>query len=380
MIVDTETISAYVQRASLALREMHGDRVVVSLEAVRQLTYSLSLRLLVGLPGGDTERVFVKVRRPSGGRTSANEADVDRAIRRLREEYTILTRARAWSHANDPSLDVVEPLGYLDDCNALLLRQARGRSLDSLVARDHPLSLPAIVRAGRWLRAFHSAINPSTLVPWSASAYLTQTEALVDGLVADGVDPAVLRELREGIRAEAQRFDGMVCARSCVHGDYKLRHIWADTNALQVLDFGNCHDAFIVEDLAAFIIELEVRDLGALRLRRPLTTTASAVFLEAYGPIASPGILSLQLIFARLKKWQRRRRRFSRSRTARRLQSVLATTGTAEVFLSTYVDPFFVKRVESELGWLHMQPASEMPALGFSGQVARDMTTRPTTS
>lgn len=369
----SEDVTPYVGRVSSALREVYGAAATLELAACRSLAYSLSLRFDVRPPHAAPESVFVKIRRASRFGTYDPEARGGRAARLAREEHELLLHVRDWARAHDPTLGVVEPLAYLDDCNALLTRGARGEGLDGLVSANAPLALPAIVRAGRWLHAFHLQMHRAEQVPWDAAIYIDRVARLAADLRASGADEATLDALLARVKSLAARYGGLPCPHSRIHGDFKLRHVWADAQGLQVLDFGNSHRAPIVVDLAAFLVELEVLELGAWTTSSVPFMVAGPVFLEAYGPLPAPGILSLQLIHARLKKWGRRRVKFSSSRVARRLEQVLQRTGTARAVRLGYIDPFFLKRLEMEVAWLESREPSFEAAVACTGVLARTL-------
>lgn len=370
-------VDEYRQRLIRALREVYGEQAGIRCGATRALGYSLSFAFEVTPADGVPQRVFAKARRASRFGAYAAPDGETRAARLLQQEFRTLQAADAWFRAHAPSLGVAAPVAYLDDCHALILRAARGTALDTLVARAHPVVLPAVVRAGRWLQGFHGGVNHLVTSPWTFQVFADRLGRVLGELAASGYEAGRMASLRARVLAQAARFEGLACSHSLLHGDYKLRHIWASETGLQVLDFGNVHHGPVVEDLAAFIVELEVMELGRWTRPTPGARELSAVFLESYGALHAPPLLSLQLILARIKKWSRRRARISSSRSARRVQHLLRLTRTHHVVQRRYLDPWFADRIEAELSWLAGQDARSDLAVAYTGHLAEAMRIAP---
>lgn len=329
----------------------------VRCESTRALGYSLSFVFERETPGLPPERLFAKIRRAAKFGAYDAPDDGGRAARLGRQEYDTLRRTHAWFIRHPSGLGVVEPVLYLDAVNALVIRGAQGRALDELTAAGHPLALPAVARCGRWLRAFHQQVSQPAQAPWNATSFLRRFTRVADTLRASGVDGAVVARLRTRAGHEARRLDGAPHLQTTVHGDLKLRHVWAAPDRLDVIDFGNVHTAPNVEDLAAFVVELELLELGQRVRSGCIPSDMAAVFLDAYGHIETPALLGLELALVRVKKWARRRARFSTSPRGHRLQKLLRRSGMDGLAMRRYIDPWFLRRIDDELTWVARQPA-----------------------
>ncbi len=370
MSAPTDHVGAYRDRILARLQDIYGRQARITCVATRALGYSISFRFVVEHEDGSLVGLFAKVRRASkfGGYEAVDPESKTARLGRL--EYDTLERAHAWFSAHTPDLGVVRPVTYVEDCHALVVTAAEGMAVDEIVKQRHPLQLAAVARAGRWLRHFHMDVAAPATEGWQAAPHLARLDRISKALGGAGADDAVVTALRDRLARHVQRLDGTPCVHSLAHGDYKLRHIWTTPTRMEVLDFGNVHTAPVVEDLAAFLVELEVGELAAVRPSPPGAAAFSAAFLDAYGPIGSPATLAVQLVLARMKKWARRRVKPSSAPAARRLQRLLRLTGTDELARRQLIDPFFQSRIESELAWLERNPVAMAPAIPYTGALA----------
>ena len=363
-------VAAYRERVLGALRTAFGHDARVTCTATRALGYSISFRFVVD-QGPRSSHLFAKVRRASkfGGYEEVDPTSKTARLGRL--EYETLQRADKWFSAHVPELGVVRPVVYIDECQALVVTAAEGIALDQLASVPrHALYPAAVGRAGRWLRLFHEHVGAPEMRPWDTTSFAARLRKVCASLLAAGVDGAIVRDIEERTQTQAGRTADHTCTRALGHGDYKLRHIWTTPHRMQVLDFGNVHVAPVAEDLAAFLVELEVSELGAIGQSTPSAHALGAAFLDAYGPIHAPRTLALQLVLARLKKWARRREKLSASSTARRVQRILRLTGTEQLARRQFIDPWFLARVEPELLWLERDPGRPTHAIGYTGALA----------
>ncbi len=373
MTAPTDHVEAYRDRILARLRDVYGQQARITCVATRALGYSISFRFVLDREDRPVVGLFAKVRRASkfGGYEAVDPESKTARLGRL--EYETLERAHAWFSTHTPDLGVVRPVTYVEDCHALVVTAAEGMAVDEIVKQRHPLQLAAVARAGRWLRHFHMDVAAPVTEGWRATAHLARLDRISKALGDAGTDATVVTAIRDRLAERARRLDGVPCVHTLAHGDYKLRHIWTTPARMEVLDFGNVHTAPIVEDLAAFLVELEVGELAAVRPSPPGAAALSAAFLDAYGPIASPATLAVQLVLARMKKWARRRVKPSSAPAARRLHRLLRLTGTDELARRQLIDPFFQSRIESELAWLERNPAAPAPAIPYTGALAESL-------
>ena len=136
---------------------------------------------------------------------------------------------------------------------------------------------------------------------------------------------------------------------SLLHGDYKLRHIWASHEFIQVFDFGNVHPGPCYVDVAAFLVELSVLKLGHPWFESRRVHGYTETFLRGYFSMQPPQLLGLYVVEALLKKWVRRRRTWSRTSVASTLHMCLRQVGAKALVERWYLDRWFATRIHESL-------------------------------
>jgi aminoglycoside phosphotransferase (APT) family kinase protein len=134
-----------------------------------------------------------------------------------------------------------------------------------------------------------------------------------------------------------------------LHGDYKLRHVWADRGSIQVFDFGNVHAGDCYADVASFLVELSVLRLGSPSFDSKKIDRYSEAVLSGYFTTERPPLLGFYTVEALLKKWMRRLRSWSRTAMVSRLQMGARRVGAAPLVERLYLDRWFMARVRESL-------------------------------
>jgi hypothetical protein len=137
---------------------------------------------------------------------------------------------------------------------------------------------------------------------------------------------------------------------SLIHGDCKLRHVWATEDSIQVLDFGNTKTGDSWIDPAALVVELCLYSLWSRRLDSSGKADDIRTLLRAYFDGPPPLAFSLYVVDCLLKKWHRRLRRWGPGRGISGLQRSLQRAGLAHRVDRLYVDRWFTSQIEAWLG------------------------------
>lgn len=219
-------------------------------------------------------RVIVKQHRP--------EADAVRtAAVRAEHEYRVLRMLHA---AMDAEHSVPRALELDAQHGKLIIERATGTPLDVLIRelkrqRDGAdLLAPHLRRAGRWLRAMQDV-----------------TRATVDGraVLRAQVEPALGRTDSERIRTRLRELEKRIASRPVVvcghHGDYWPGNLFLDEQRVQAIDFEGYREGLPLEDVAYFLVQLE---LLLPRHRRHLPKLRAA-FLDGYGGVDDEDALKL---------------------------------------------------------------------------------------
>ncbi|RPI56953.1 MAG: hypothetical protein EHM55_03530 [Acidobacteria bacterium] len=295
-----------------------------------------------------SEHLMVKVRRDSKFGPYL-PSEVTEAPELLRREFDELSRAHRYFERRGNGLRVVRPIEYCEDLNAVFIEKASGRDLGLVARTDEAASLAAFRRCGQWLRSFHVKVHKPRLRVWTLGEFEARLMKRREKLVALGVPAGQLDALFPHIVKAARACRQREVPCSLLHGDYKLRHIWASPDAIEVFDFGNVHPGPCYVDVAAFLVELSVLKLGHPWFETDRVRRYSETFLRAYFPMQPPPLLSFYVVEALLKKWMRRRRTWSRTSAASTLHTCVRRMGAKSLVERWYLDRWFVARIRESL-------------------------------
>jgi hypothetical protein len=331
----------YPERAGQGLPEIVCTRSI-------DRGFSLRFEFTLNWADGSTARVIAKIRRDSVNDAFDQFQQTATAAALGRAEYDGLVRAYRYFTTGHVGLGVVRPLDYDAERNVLIVEHAAGRDLGVLVAARDPGCTKAFARCGRWLRLFHHDLHSSRLRTWSPSEIHELMNRRGRPLIDRGVPLRVLDPFRAGLEKLAASLPAQPVTWSTLHGDYKLKHIWATPDGMQALDFGNTHEGDCCRDVAAFLVEILLLRLGNPLADLKRVASYSDAFLEEYyqGPIDP--VLPIYVIECLLKKWHRRLGAWSGGKSNPlyvRFQRSLSLLGTGGLLNRTIVDRWFVARL-----------------------------------
>jgi Ser/Thr protein kinase RdoA (MazF antagonist) len=329
---------------SLATRP--APEIVCHRSAQRAFSFMFEYELKFARPS--SEHLLVKVRRDSRFGPYLPQ-EVTQAPELLRREFDELSKAHRYFERRSSGLGVVRPLDYCEELNAVVIEKASGRDLGVLARSDEAATLAAMRRCGQWLRAFHEKVNRARPRVWTLGEFEERLTRRREKLVALGVSPRQLDQLLGHVLKVARSCRHREVPCSLLHGDYKLRHIWAGADAIQVFDFGNVHPGPCYVDVAAFLVELSVLKLGHPWFEMRRVHGYSETFLRGYFSMHPPQLLGLFVVEALLKKWMRRRRTWSRTAIASTLQRCLRPIGAKSLVERWYLDRWFAARIRESL-------------------------------
>ncbi len=329
---------------SLATRP--APEIVCHRSAQRGFSVMFEYELKFARPG--SEHVLVKVRRDSRFGPYLPE-EVTQAPELLRMEFDELSRAHRYFERGGKGLRVVRPIDYCEELNAVVIEKASGGDLGVLARRDEAEALAAMRRCGQWLRAFHEKVHKARPRVWTLGEFEGRLMKRREKLLALGVSAGQLDPLLGHVIKAARTCRQREVPCSLLHGDYKLRHIWASHEFIQVFDFGNVHPGPCYVDVAAFLVELSVLKLGHPWFESRKVQSYTETFLRGYFPMQPPQLLGLYVVEALLKKWIRRRRTWSRTSVASTLHTALRRVGAKSLVERWYLDRWFAARIHESL-------------------------------
>lgn len=215
--------------------------------------------------------VIVKQHRP--------ETDAQRSAgSRARYEHDVLRALRDV----DPAYSVPRPLLVDEPLGAIVIERACGRALDELIREGKRSDagaerlVPLLRRTGTWLRLMqkHTRTNDD---PAPLLASILELARIDLDVVAKS--DWLIRWRRKRIAAALESLAARV--KSGVaghHGDYWPGNIFLDENRVEVIDFEGYRLGLPLEDVAYFLVQL---DLLFPRFRRRLPPLREA-FLDGY--------------------------------------------------------------------------------------------------
>jgi hypothetical protein len=242
---------------------------------------------------------------------------------------------------------VVRPLDFLESHNALVVEHASGSDLSKLVKARSPLARPALRRCGVWWRLFHHELHKADARAWDADIADARLDRRLERVRRFGAPEELLATIRAEVSAAARRVPPVEVPVSLVHGDCKLRHVWATGHAIQVLDFGNTKPGDSWSDPAALAAELSLSSLWSHRLDSAAQVPEMRALLDAYfdGPV--PRAFALYVVDCLLKKWQRRLRSWGPGAGLTGLRRSLRTAGLDKPVERLYVDRWFTSQIRA---------------------------------
>lgn len=316
----------------------------------RQCGFSAIFRADLEFPEAPAhESIIIKIRREHKHGSFHRSDLTERTLALSRAEYNEHVRAHTFFEGKPDGLSVVRPLDFIESFNALVVEHAVGKDLSKLVARGSSLASASIDRCGHWWRLFHHDLHNSRDRAWDPHAVDAALERRLMRLRRIGAPADILETLQDEIRTAARRVPPVRVPVSLVHGDCKLRHVWATADGIQVLDFGNTKigDSWI--DPAALVVELSLYSLWSRRMDSALKAGDMRTLLRAYFGGPPPAAFSLYVVDCLLKKWHRRLRSWGPGAGLTRLRQSLRTAGLDKPVERLYIDRWFTTQVRA---WL----------------------------
>ncbi len=303
-----------------------------------------------------SKRFMIKIRRQQKHGSFVREELSDRTIALSRAEYAEHLKAYAFFAGNRDGLSVVRPLDFIESHNAFVVEHAAGHDLSRLVRDKSPLVPGALRRCGLWWHTFHHDLHAASERGWDPHVIDAMLERRFTKLHKIGAPASSLFPLREEITAVARRVHPARVPVSLVHGDCKLRHVWATENGIQVLDFGNAKPGDSWIDPAALVVELSLYSLWTRRLDSSAKLPDIRTLLNAYFEGPPPAAFSLYVVDCLLKKWHRRLRKWGPGAGITRLHNSLKTARLDKSLERLYIDRWFSGQIRAWLALAEGKP------------------------
>jgi aminoglycoside phosphotransferase (APT) family kinase protein len=172
-----------------------------------------------------------------------------------RETYTSL--AHLWKHgfAAGSGLEIPQPLGFIEEANLFLMRQAQGTPLNELI--DTSSLEKALIAAGaaaRWLAKYHTTEIPGLRIqpPCAQVEILTIVDALAKVSAECPGHSALLIAMLHDLNAMAPRGNSS-SQPAPLHGQFRPAHVFSHGGRATVIDIEKICLSDPAKDVARFV-------------------------------------------------------------------------------------------------------------------------------
>lgn len=296
--------------------------------------------------------LIAKIHRQSGPESNIDLDLPAKSVREGRAEWEELSKAYRHFAQRTDGLGVVRPVGYIEPYHALLVEKASGRELAKIIGTTASDQTRALMRAGRWLSSFHK-LHALPNRNWTSQWYASRLDERRTKFLSLGVSRGRWEPLLDHVQAQSERLSPQSIPCAMLHGDFRLRHIWATPEGIQVLDLGNAHEGDCYYDVASLVVELLTVRLGRPIAGRRRIDRYIRTFLDAYFGAEPPGVFWFYVIDRLFKKWGRWMSRWNHPTKdagwAATLQQYVRLVHGTNVVNHLYVSPWFSARIMKAL-------------------------------
>lgn len=281
---------------------------IVGWDGPHQRDWSWQYSIRVGGPeGGD---MLVKVPRWDEAPTLQEALDAGEQDSTHREIDGLRRIELAVLSSGDPGLTAVEPIGYVGDINAILMRRLPGESLRERLGRGsgHGDMGGIFDRVGRWIRVFHAIDGAPESRPFDGEAAIERSRTLEHELRSSGRAPGRLLSAMAMLRIGAGELDGVTERWAEIHGDLNLSNVLvAVDDRVAVIDPNREIGPALLDPVRVVTdVGLEKSQLltGGVVRRRSVVAGWEQRLLTASGLDAEP-TLGFRLAEAAVERWAR---------------------------------------------------------------------------
>ena len=316
-----DLISSLAAEVSSNISDWYGQNAVLQAGSADLLVYpgSFFVSFPVNTDAG-LHTLLAKIHRKPDIPSLADAISMDWLRPVARSEYK-MTRMiwRTFKDENSPFFSTVEPLAYMEDWNAILMRKVEGRSLKrfllrpSIVLRD-----PRVLRelqdyltaAVSWLRIFHDRVAEQRLEPFpvdDANDMIADVLGKLGNHSRNQVNVELYRHLVNGMLED---ISGLQVPVALLHDDFQYSNILVEVGGRTcVLDYALNHRSCVYSDIATLMIDPPTRGLqvwsGGLLIPPNFIRAFNKTILDTYfqGKPYYKSVLDFYCVLAILNKW-----------------------------------------------------------------------------
>lgn len=301
--------------------EWYGKGATLDSESATLHTYPYSFFVSFPVQTESGEQtLFAKIHRKPHMATlkEALEAEWLRPI--AHDEYEITKVIwRTFEENNSPVCTAVQPLGLMDEWNAILMRKVDGRSLKKYLIRPSVLlrSPKALVQLRQylessliWLRIYHDQIAELQIAPFPIDDALESMNEILFKLSARSKGQVNVEYYRSLLLKRLESIRILNVPVALLHDDFQYSNILIKPDGRAcVLDYAFNHRGCVYSDLATFLVDPQTRGVQILtggRFVAPgFIRTFNQTILNAYfnGKPYQKNVLDFYCALAVLNKW-----------------------------------------------------------------------------
>jgi len=321
MSADQEVMSSLADALAANIPEWYGAgaRLRAGSAALHTYPYSFFISYPVETPRGE-QTLLAKIHRKPDMPTvqDALAADWLRPIARDEYEMTRLIQ-RAFEEENSPVCAAVQPLGFMDEWNAILMRKVEGKAL-----KKYLLRAPVVLRFPKalaelreyleasvhWLRIFHQRVGEAQEARFPASGVLDWMNEILSKLDMHSQGQVDVEPYRSALSVRAERLKELRVPVALLHDDFQYSNILITTKRQAcVLDYALTDRGCVYADLATLIIDPQTRAAQILTGGRFISSgfirAINQTILDAYfdGKPHHENVLDFYCALAVINKW-----------------------------------------------------------------------------
>jgi aminoglycoside phosphotransferase (APT) family kinase protein len=172
----------------------------------------------------------------------------------------------------------------------------------------------------------------------------------MDALLQCGVTTRTALRITDSLLDRAAQLSEREAETSILHGDFKLRHVWASSQGIQVLDFGNSSVGDCCYDIAALMTQIIAQPLWHARGDYSCIDSYCRALLDGYFENRNiPPTLQFYVVELLLRTWCRRLNAWGRNRSLTLLHRACRIGRVARFVDRWYIDRWFESQITRQL-------------------------------
>jgi len=318
---DQKVIAALGNALAANIPEWYGQGAKLQREHadLRAYPYSFFVSFPVQTSSGE-KTLFAKIHRKPYMATLSEALAAEWLQPIAREEYE-MTRviSCAFDEENSPMCTAIQPLGLMDEWNAILMRKVDGKPLKKYLLRASVVLRFPSARAELqqhlkssiiWLRVFHERVAGTHIAPFPANDAMALMNEILARLSSQSKGQIDVEAYRSGLLKQLESIGILSVPVGLLHDDFQYSNILIEPDGRAcVLDYALNYRGCVYSDLATLMVDPQTREIQILSGGRIIAPGFISAFnhtiLNAYfnGEPFHKSVLDFYCALAVLNKW-----------------------------------------------------------------------------